>query len=182
MLMRSEAALMRAKGRLKQLHLAVANYESKHNCPFSMLKNGHGQATINWFVTLLPEFEFNDQIPFDPTKNWNDRDNQAALAAGQNAWNWFCGDGYLPAVLNAEKSVWRNQELEGTKLHDCRPDDILFVATQGRYHHPAEPNTIDTDSIVEALRSGGRAVFVDAEGKLGEIRLAANTLTFVRDE
>jgi prepilin-type N-terminal cleavage/methylation domain-containing protein len=135
---REPARRTQCKNHLKQIALAMHNYNDEHGVfPPAYLVDAEGQRLHSWRTLLLPYLDqksLYEQI--DLTKPWNDPVNAKAYAA--NPYGYDCPSADMPvnhttymAVL-ADNSCLQPTTLRDHRRHGHHADDRRSPARSGR--------------------------------------------------
>ena len=175
-----EAVRSRAVGRLGQLHLSLANYQSlKGALPARHSFDASGKPAFSWLVFALPQWDESMLAQLDTTKPWNAPENVEAVNLGETFWDWYCRDGFFPCTLKGDHSIWADDGEPRGKLAEL-PDSIVLVSVTVDDVHPLQPFAITEAQLKRILFDGGEAQFIDANGTSGQVRLEEGELVFVR--
>ncbi len=176
------AAGMRVQGRLRQLHLALFNYQAVNGViPDRNLHDSNGRLLCSWVGMILPfieQHEIADSI--DISESWDSPSNKESLERGKRFWDWYSADGYFISAYDGADSMWDSNGKPLGTLEEL-PTKVLLVATTIDGIHPLEPFCLTEDHLRKILTAGTRAWYVDADRFHGTVRLEGNSIVFVRN-
>lgn len=156
---REAARRMQCSNNMKQIALALHNYESAYrSLPPAYTVDADGNRLHSWRTLILPFLEqqgLYDQIDF--SKPWNHPDN---LAAYENEIPCYkCPSGSLPPGLTTyvavvdEQGIFFGPNPTGfDKITDGLANTILVAETRDRHAvHWMEPNDIDLNTYIDGM-------------------------------
>ena len=175
------AVRMTAGGRISQLHLSLANYQSLHGTlPARRSFDPNGNPTFSWVASVLRLWEkaaVLDQL--DTTKPWNAPENVQGVNLGETFWDWYCSDGWFPCALKSDRSIWKDNGEPRGKLVEL-PDSVVLVSITVEDVHPLQPFAVTEAQLKRLLSDGGEALFINANRTSGQVRLEEGNLVFGR--
>jgi len=170
-----------AVGRISQLHLSLANYQSLHGTlPARYSFDTNGNPTFSWVASVLPLWEKDavlDQL--DTTKPWNVPENVHGVNLGGAFWDWYCSDGWFPCALKGDCSIWKDNGEPRGELDEL-PDSVVLVSIAVEDVHPLQPFAVTETQLKELLSNGSEVLFICANGTSGQVRLEEGNLVFGR--
>lgn len=176
---------MRVLGRLSQLRLSLANYESVNGIlPRRELIDRDGKACLSWVAAILPHMEYLEvfeKLNFE--KRWDSPENADAVRVGNRFWEWILSEGYIPCPLNSDQSIWEvTTGLPRGSLNDF-PDAIALIALPvDRKVAALEPIATSESEILSLLKRGKKVFFIDCDGRYGAAMLEKDSVSFPRSK
>ena len=173
---------MRVYSKLRQLQLAMSNYEfANHSLPNREVRAESGAITFSWMVEVLPYFERNELYErIDLESGWNSDANRMAIQSSNDFWTWVCQDGYFPCPIDSNVSVWNPETGVAKGFLNDNCDSIALVAVPIEQIHPLEPFSISEVEMIQLLEGGERVFFIDCCGNYGIVELVSGVLSFNR--
>lgn len=175
------AVRIAAGGRISQLHLSLANFQSLHGTlPARHSLDTNGNPTFSWVASVLPLWEMDavlDQL--NTTKPCNAPENVYGVNLGGKFWDWYCSDGWFPCALKGERSIWKDDGEPRGKLAEL-PYSVVLVSIAVEDVHPLQPFAVTETQLKELLSDGSEALFICANRTSGQVQLEEGNLVFGR--
>lgn len=175
---------MKIYGRLGQLHLALANYESVNGIlPNRLMTDHNGRPNRSWVDAILPFVDQGIMTPafLDTSKLWDSRHDARSREQHREFWSLFSSDGYFVCAFDGADSIWdASGKPFGTMAE--HPRKLVLVAGSFEGVQPFQSFTITEPELRRSLRAGQEVFFFDAGRTYGIVKLDGESIRFVRKQ